>query len=276
VLWLFGSEGVERFKQMPVFQVGSAQFPNAGTYILRSGDLYGTLNANDVGLNGRGSHSHNDALSFEISALGHAWIVDPGSYVYNLDREARHHFRSTAAHSTLTVDGREQNKIEVDQPFVSSIDARPRLVETRTEDDVEGITCEHYGYSPLVHRRTATLDKAERFFTIRDELSGQAKAPVSISFHLAPDVEIQDGEVVIARSGNVALAFLTDIESSPEISKAGFARHYGANEMSKIIRWRVDNPRPNFASTFRLVPIAAGEDINTRLAAVRRLTQNRA
>jgi hypothetical protein len=277
VLWLFGSEGVERYTQMAVSQVESSEFPNAGTYILRHKDLYVMLNANDIGLNGRGSHSHNDALSIEVSALGLAWIVDPGSYVYNCDREARHRFRSTAEHSTLVFNGREQNKIDVDEPFVSSNDSRPKLIDWKvTSSDSDTLTCEHYGYSPLVHRRTASLNHDQKFFSITDALIGDAHRTVYVSFHLAPGVEIDEGDTMIARFGTAAFAFVTDIRAVPEILEAGFSRHYGKDEASKIIRWRVDDPGPNFTSTFHLVPVAAGEDIDTRLAAVRQLTQNRA
>ena len=82
VLWLLGEKGISRLQTMqPVDgpQV-SAAFPNAGAYVMRYGDLYLHFNANDCGLNGRGSHGHNDALSIEVSAFGRVFIVDPGSY----------------------------------------------------------------------------------------------------------------------------------------------------------------------------------------------------
>ena len=53
-------------------------------------DLYLLFNASGCGLNGRGSHGHNDALSVEVSAFGTAFLVDPGSYVYTADLSKRH------------------------------------------------------------------------------------------------------------------------------------------------------------------------------------------
>jgi hypothetical protein len=49
-------------------------------YVMRHDDLYLCFNASDAGINGRGSHGHNDALSVEVSAGGRAFIVDPGTY----------------------------------------------------------------------------------------------------------------------------------------------------------------------------------------------------
>ncbi|HEX6283862.1 MAG TPA: heparinase II/III family protein, partial [Pyrinomonadaceae bacterium] len=44
-------------------ETASKAFPDAGIYIMRSGDCYLCFNASDAGIDGRGSHGHNDALS---------------------------------------------------------------------------------------------------------------------------------------------------------------------------------------------------------------------
>ena len=272
VLWLFGDEGVKRLTQMPVSQVSSAQFPNAGTYVLRHDDLYVMLNANDVGLNGRGSHSHNDALSIEISALGHAWIVDPGSYVYNLDREARHRFRSTAAHSTLMIDGREQNAISVDEPFVSSNEARPKLIEW----EVDRVTAEHYGYSPIVHRRTVELDKGARSFSVRDEVSGTGGEKFTFSFHIAPSIEVRSRQsgnrITLIDAEGRSLSILSEVEMTVRVEDAAFSTHYGKRVPSKIVRCTTESSQV----LWLLVPVSSKDELKARLSADTTLTQNRA
>src|SRR6185369_8158269 len=115
--------------------VASQAFPNAGIYIMRHSDLYLCFNASGVGINGRGSHGHNDVLSIEVSANGRAIIVDPGTYVYSADLLKRHEFRSTAYHSTMQIDGLEQNTICAETPFVIGNEAKPRVLEWKTSDD---------------------------------------------------------------------------------------------------------------------------------------------
>ena len=139
----------------------SQAFPHAGIYIMRDRDLYLCFNASGAGINGRGSHGHNDVLSIEVSAGGRAFIVDPGTYVYSADLAKRHEFRSTAYHSTVQIDGLEQNTIRVDTPFVIGNEAKPRVLEWKTSDDFDKVVAEHYGYS-VTHRRTVTFDKRER------------------------------------------------------------------------------------------------------------------
>ena len=109
LLWLCGEEGVASFEQFETSAPpSSAAFQSGRTYFMRHRDLYLCFNASGPGIDGRGSHGHNDALSIEVAVGGRAFIVDPGTYVYSADLERRHKFRSTAFHSTIEVDGTEQ------------------------------------------------------------------------------------------------------------------------------------------------------------------------
>ncbi len=111
-----------------------ASFAASGYHVIRSawGDAssFGTQQhlLFDCGPLGEGNHGHFDALSFELAANGQALVVDPGRYTYSeaADTDAsigpcidggaptnwRVHFRGTAAHNTVTVDGRHQTAYE--------------------------------------------------------------------------------------------------------------------------------------------------------------------
>lgn len=64
----------------------------------------------DCGPLGEGNHGHFDALSFELHACGRPLVVDPGRYTYSEAGATnwRVHFRGTAAHNTVCVDGLTQ------------------------------------------------------------------------------------------------------------------------------------------------------------------------
>lgn len=93
-----------------------AHFRNAGYHVIRSD--WASADAQhlvfDCGPLGEGNHGHFDALSFELAAHGRALVVDPGRYTYSEDtsegRNWRLHFRGTAAHNTVCVDGRNQTR----------------------------------------------------------------------------------------------------------------------------------------------------------------------
>ena len=226
---------------------GSKAFPHAGTYIMRHEDLYLCFNTSGAGINGRGSHGHNDKLSLEVSAGGCAFIVDPGTYVYTGDLQRRHDFRSTAYHSTVKIDGVEQNTIERDLPFVIGDEARPFVLHW----DEDKIVAEHYGYQrlkdPVTHRRTVTFNKPERSWLIEDEFLGAAvEHEFEIRFHFAPGLDIHThGSVVNARDPSTDLTLTVrslSLSGSPELEQQFTSRNYGEMSESLTACWRVSGP----------------------------------
>jgi hypothetical protein len=239
LFWILGEEGVRTLQEMSVSDryAGSQAFPHAGTYIMRDGDLYLCFNASGAGIDGRGSHGHNDVLSIEVSAGGRAFIVDPGTYVYTADLVKRHEFRSTAYHSTVQIDGLEQNTIRVDTPFVIGSEARPRVLEWKTSDDFDRVVAEHYGY-PVTHRRTVTFDKRERFWLIDDEFFGEGEHVYEARFHFAPGVDVRVNGATVEASGLVVA--LLNLEVEAVLESRPVSRDYG--EMSEAIAgcWRIE------------------------------------
>jgi hypothetical protein len=225
----------------------SKAFPHAGTYIMRHDDLYLCFNASGAGINGRGSHGHNDALSIEVSGEGRAFIVDPGTYVYTGDLERRHDFRSTAYHSTVKIDGVEQNTIERDAPFVIGNEARPRVLHW----DGDKIVAEHYGYqrltNPVIHRRTVTFNKSERSWLVEDEFPGDVVDHVfEVRFHFAPGLEVNRDDTNIEirvpdTDLTLTVASLT-LSTSPAIEQQFTSRNYGELEESLTACWRYSGP----------------------------------
>lgn len=221
--------------------VSSQAFPQAGTYIMRDGDLYLCFNANGAGINGRGSHGHNDALSIEVSAGGRAFIVDPGTYVYSADLAKRHEFRSTAYHSTVKIDGREQNTIDIQTPFVIGNEANPKVLEWTTSVEFDKVVAEHYGYTPLTHRRTVTFNKRERHWLIDDEFLGDGEHVFEARFHFAPglDVSVQNAAVT-ARDGDIGLVVSSlNLNVEPSLENRAVSRDYGECREAVSACWRI-------------------------------------
>lgn len=224
---------------------GSKAFPHAGIYIMREGDLYLCFNASDAGVNGRGSHGHNDALSIEVSAHGTPFIVDPGTYVYSADLDKRHAFRSTAYHSTVQIDGAEQNTTHRDIPFVMGNEARPRVLEWKTDEQFDRIVAEHYGYtrlpSSVTHRRSVEFDKRERSWLIHDEFLTGGEHVYQIRFHFAPDLDVTiDGASVEARAADKTLIIRAlSTEIAPVLEPQATSHDYGQIRESVAACWRI-------------------------------------
>jgi Heparinase II/III-like protein/Heparinase II/III N-terminus len=285
LLWLLGEQGLRDYDALPASEAGvSRAFTDAGVYLLRQQDLYLHFNAGGIGVKGRGSHGHNDALSIEVSAGGTAFIVDPGSYVYTANLHERNLFRSTAYHSTVQVDGAEQNTIDERVPFVSGNEAQPKVLAWETNVDADLVSAEQNGYRrlshPITHRRTIKFDKRKRFWLIQDELAGEGTHEFCFRFHLAPNVDSKvrtDGIVEVCDKMTGARLLIVchnpdrkggqTSQSNPVFEPRFSSRDYGEKEPSVSACWNVQSTAP-LRMEFRLIPIRASEDESERMAIV--------
>jgi hypothetical protein len=280
LLWTFGEEGVSAYESLQKIpgSAASQAFRDAGAYILREDDLYLLLSASGNGLFGRGSHGHNDALSLEVSACGTSFITDPGTYVYSADLHERQLFRSTAYHSTVEVDGAEQNSTDAALPFVMGDEAHPRVLSWESTPEHDIIVAEHDGYKrlaqPIAHRRTVRLLKRERLWIVEDSLYGEGEHIFHFRFHFAEGLE------TIVRAQGIALAcdkmtgarlFVIPLESNdvPELEPRFTSCDYGAKSASISACWKIRATVP-LVQRWAIVPARASEDEEERLGLITR------
>jgi hypothetical protein len=281
-LWLLGEEGARKLSALRANSPAPASrvFPDAGACVMRAGDLYLHFNLCGVGLKGRGTHGHNDALSIEVAACGASFIRDPGTFVYTRDLRERHLFRSTAYHSTVEVDDAEQNTTDPGQPFRLGDEARPRLLKWESDEERDFAVAEHHGYARLArgavtHRRSALFMKRERYWLIEDELMGAGEHAYRFVFHLAPETEariMSDTRVEVcchATGARLLIASLDD-RGGATLEPRWSSRDYGAKQASQAACWQARAQAP-FVARWALVPICAGEDEDERLSLIERL-----
>jgi hypothetical protein len=150
------------------------------------------------------AHAHADALSIEVRYGGVDILADPGTYCYHGEPEWRTYFRSTIAHNTVELDGRNQSK--EGGPFLWLRHAHAAEIDVRDIGDAVEWIAEHDGYlalrPPTRHRRTVRLDRASRTVDIVDEISGGSHE-LRLAFHLGPSIkaELDGADVVLGWSG---------------------------------------------------------------------------
>jgi hypothetical protein len=273
LLWVLGQQGLSDYAALPAGEAAESEaFPDAGTYVMRRDDLYLLFNASGAGVNGRGSHGHNDALGIDVSACGSAFIVDPGSYIYTGDLKERQRFRSTAYHSTVEVDEVEQNTTHESAPFVIGDEAHPAVISWESGPERDVVIAEHAGYQrlpqPVIHRRTVRFEKRRRFWVVDDELSGAGTHDLAFRFHFAPELEASirpDGTIGVCDKMNGArlLIVANGLAAEPALESRFSSRDYGSKEASVSVCWAVRSALPVTAQ-FMLVPVGADEDERER------------
>ncbi len=267
-LWLLGPGAKEVWEGIPVGESPhSRDFPGGGFYVMRAGDLYSLIDCGDTGIRGHGSHDHSDPLSFEISAYGRAFFVDPGSYVYSTSPEWRNHFRSTAWHNTVRVDGQEANRFDPDELFAIENDARPEVGVWESDERHDFLDARHIGYDrlsdPVIHRRRIFFDKSAALWQIRDDIIGQSEHFVEWFFHFAAEipVEIMEGGVVMtsfAEGSNLTFG-IRDLPGDAELEllDGWVSRRYGMKEPNKVLKISMKKSLP-LTMNFILAPERSG------------------
>jgi uncharacterized heparinase superfamily protein len=129
------------------------------------------------------AHAHADLFSFELTIGGQPVIVDSGVFEYTAG-QWRDWFRSTAAHNTVEIDGRDQS--EMWGSFRVGRRARPFDVQWIEDPGFTAITGTHDGYTPLLHTRWIVHVKEPRLWFIIDRITGPVGHTARSRIHLQP------------------------------------------------------------------------------------------
>lgn len=153
-----------------------------------------------VGVHYQPGHAHADTLSFELSLHGRRVFVNSGTSTYQPGPQ-REFERSTAAHNTVEVDGKDSS--EVWSAFRVARRARPH--DVAVEYDRRGgfkVRGSHDGYARLggkvIHSREWII--RERDLIITDRLTGRFDRAIA-RFYLHPSVVPQDGAAFLLPNG---------------------------------------------------------------------------
>jgi hypothetical protein len=220
-------------------------FPQAGLTVMRRGRNYLLITNGIVGTAGFGNHKHNDLLGFEYHVDGVPVLVDPGSYVYTPDPDARNLFRSTRSHNTLRVDGEEQNELRPDWLFRMFEQANPELLDVQEEGGCMRYRGRHHGFArfaePVVHERTLTFSP-DGVLTIGDVLRGQGTHRIDWHFHFSPGVEVSiapNGSVTI-HPGTATLKMSVPMGLRPTLSAGWYSPSYGVRLPCQCLDFAVE------------------------------------
>ncbi len=178
-----------RLGQSGARQLGGVQQLRSSGYVRANRGLAALVaDVGEIGPSYLPGHAHADTLSFELSLDRARLIVNSGISTYTIGN-LRAHQRSTAAHSTVEIDG--ENSSEVWSSFRVGRRARVHGVAVAEEGGIISIGAAHDGYrwlrgKPKHHRR---WQLGESRLVVLDTVSSTASHACQARFHLDPGVE---------------------------------------------------------------------------------------
>ncbi len=240
-IWLLGSAGIRRWDELepkPILQE-SAALPTAGVLFLQNQSGSVSVRSGSAVEHGRG-HDHADALSICLDAKGKSLLIDPGTYEYGGSSDQRNVFRSTAMHSTLRVDGKDQ--CEPDGPF-----SWKQRFHARTEQWIRG---ENFGLfvgsddgylrlsPPVLHRRWVVGLKSGAFL-VRDLVEGEGEHHLELSWHLGPDLIVHGDNIFRVKDTIQGLALLpvANHDWSLSVHRGSWSPVYGKQSSAMVLNY---------------------------------------
>ena len=180
---MFACELDSARQQPTVRPIASGALKQTGYYVSRS--PFGDHLVIDAGPHGfrNGGHAHADALSLTLTHEGVPLLIDPGTGSYTSEPLVRDRLRSSAAHNTLTLDGRSQAIPE--GPFHWQTQANATAHEWQTGDGFDYFEATHDAYLPFVHRRHVLMRPGD-LLVVADCVVGTGVHRLDVHWHVDP------------------------------------------------------------------------------------------
>jgi hypothetical protein len=209
------------------FDGSRMHFPDAGIAVARTGPAWLAVTCGPNGQMGQGGHNHNDKLSFELNVHGLDFIVDGGCPVYTANLAWRNRYRSTAAHSTIAVTGREQDQWPQGMRGAFRLPERSNpSLRISADGSIHG---QHHGFG-RAHQRSFELTAAQ--LEILDHLDHDAERFLRFNFDPAVSIELLDldGDAVtceLVHERGVRLRLVSHGVANPTVGEGFFSIGYG-------------------------------------------------
>ncbi len=285
---LTGLKGLAEYKKMNNGVDVRAQTPSqgkgkgysefrSGGYVISS-DSRMTLIFDDgpLGISPGYGHGHADGLAFILDVDGQPFITDPGTMLYNGPVMWRNYFRGTAAHNTVSVDGRDQS--EPIDTFLWSAPLNISLDDTR-----EGATWRLFGgslkWGKVVHHRSL-VHFVSAGVLVADVINGTGEHDIDWHLHFHPRWSLtMDAKQKVLATGpdaTVQLTFFGFKKGRLEVFRGAvnplagwYSAAYGMIESAYTLRIRMRTRLPvktvftaHFSNTALHVPIELREYLN--------------
>jgi Heparinase II/III-like protein/Heparinase II/III N-terminus len=289
-VWLLGANGVREWKALDGAEAHAqpAALSASGLYSMFEPEIKQQLliGAGPPHANASG-HRHADALGVSLIRNGRVLLRDSGTFEYVGPGRERSRLRSTGAHNTLRVDGRDQ--AEMMGPF-----SRAKFPPVRVDRWINGkyfdlFEGSHSGYSrpnsPITHRRQV-VHPQDGLWLVRDIVEGEGEHEVEIAWHLGDGLTPVQETNFSFSDGVQSLALLTNesLEWSRTIRESAWSPIYGRLEPALVVVFAARRELPaDFVTTVvagdckvnrgRLVKI--GDPLRNRPLAYRYIDERR-
>ena len=194
-----------------------------------------------LGCHVSGGHGHADLLAIQCCAFGETFITDSGTGCYSSDLKWRNYFRSSRAHSTVMIDGRDQAR--PNGPFSWHAHPSAQLRLCAETPDYLSAEAQHGAYAdlpdPVTHRRRVIMSNAG-YWIVVDDLFGGDIHDVQLRYQFAPLIVSQENNNWVRARGATSSLWLK------VCSVTSLTQHIENGELDPVGGWH----SPNYGQRF--------------------------
>lgn len=236
--------GIAEIRELAGHVLGEKIAPPEGTWRLPAAGYFGfnderqedriIVDCGEPGPSYQPGHGHCDLLSFELDLHGQPVIVDTGVKGYGGD-DLRGYVRSTAAHNTVVIGGREQHEIW----DVFRVARRARILGAEVSGDAE--TFRFRGaYRPYHATRGDHTRTIERLgpgaWRVEDSVSAGEGERLDSYLHFHPDARLLiENDRVIARFHGLQVVITTFGFDDVAIAQANYCPAFGNAVAAQVL-----------------------------------------
>lgn len=176
---LKNSEILQLAKKLNIWPIVEMELKDSGYRKYSFGKFEIFVDLNGIEPSYQPGHSHADSLSFQLGFNKKPFLIDPGVSTYAIG-ERRNWERSTMAHNTVTVDGR--NSADMWGSF--RVGKRPEIF---IEKELQNLTIARINTGYYEHIRKFKLSSSK--ISIEDQIRSRGSKAIA-NFYLHPSIEI--------------------------------------------------------------------------------------
>lgn len=162
-LWL----GLDTESPLNIPKQESIHYKQGGYVTIRKDNQFGLVRCATY----RHRPAQADMLHLDFWDGPYNLLADAGTYSYNTDQETLLYFNGTASHNTVMINGKDQMKKA--SRFIWLNWTKSKTNRFEKTDQVAIFEGEHYGYSPVVHRRA--VFHTNNLLVVVDDLIGKVE-----------------------------------------------------------------------------------------------------
>ncbi len=250
VLWLLGARGLKEFAALPATEPprASATLNDCGFDLMSEprDKIQWMIAAGSLG-QGSAGHTHADLLSVQLIRRGVPLLADSGTLEYTRQSGERDRLRGTAAHNTLTVDGKDQ--AETTGPFSWSSLPAAHVEQWITTDMFDFFDGGHNGYmhspNPVKHKRLVFHPRGGFYFVL-DRAEGSGLHNLRVCWHLSPSLlpTEQNPHVFASESQHLALITAQENAWTRNVTSEAWSPVYGRRDARPVVTFERDGQIP--------------------------------